>query len=111
MSDSAESTVKCVVVGKQRRMQAAVHLVNILMIRAGRYSDDMDHKTRQIFLRDHHGAIETRYDAMLSKSSRCRYEAWFTADEGYFSRQSGHLAAVQSYVDRFLADAIPSISR
>lgn len=90
---------------------AAVHLVNILLIRAERYSDDTDHKTRQIFLRDHHAAIETRYDAMLSKSKRCRYESWFTADDGYYRHQAAHLAAVRDYVDRFLAGAIASIPR
>ena len=82
---------------------AAVHLVNILLIRAGRYSDDTDHKTRQIFLRDNHAAIETRYDAMLSTSARCRYEAWFTPDADYYRHQEQHLAAVRDYVDRYLA--------
>jgi hypothetical protein len=90
---------------------AAVHLVNVLLIRAAKYRDDTDHKTRQIFLRDNHAAIEARYDTMLSRSMRTRYEPWFTADDRYYRGQAKLLADVRDYVDRFLAGKISSIPR
>ena len=86
---------------------AALHHVNELLVRDGRYRDDMDHPVREHFLSQRHPAIESRYGAMLGKSIRTRYEVRYEADEDYFRYQAAHYRAVREYVDRVIADSVP----
>ena len=85
---------------------AALYHVNELLVRAGKYSDDMDHPVRELFLRDHHPAIEVRYSSMLGKSIRTRYEVGFEADQEFFDYQARHYHAVREYVDRAVSGEI-----
>jgi uncharacterized protein (UPF0332 family) len=90
---------------------SALHHVNALMVRGSRYTDDMDHPVRMIFLREHHPAIEVRYSNMLGKSIRARYEVGWVADEDSYQRQVRQLNEVRDYVDRAMAGRIPGIAQ
>ncbi len=88
---------------------AALHHVNALLVRAGKYTDDMDHPVRQEFLHAKHPAIETRYSAMLGKSIRTRYEVSFVATAESYSYQVRHFEAVRDYVTRVMEGTVPGV--
>jgi hypothetical protein len=87
----------------------ALHEVNALLARAGKYTDDMDHPVRQYFLRRAHPAIETRYNTMFANSIRARYEVAFVADAASYERQVKLLDDVRDYVSRVMADLVPGV--
>jgi len=88
---------------------SAVHLTNILMVRAGRFSDDTDHPTREAFLTDNYYAIASAYAALKGKSVRCRYEPQYAADRDSYDRAVKTLSRVRDYVDRVIAGLIPGV--
>lgn len=90
---------------------AAVFDVNRMLARARRYSDDnMDHATRNAYVRDHHGAIDSTYGFMFGASMKYRYFVALQADQGTFDRQLQKYAFVRDYIDRALAGLIPGVS-
>ena len=89
---------------------AAVHLVNVLLVRAGKYTDDMTHDKRQRFLAESFSAIELTYANMLGKSVRTRYEVGFVADADSFNRQVKLFNLVRDYVERVQAGTIPGVT-
>ena len=88
---------------------AALHHVNALLVRASKYADDLDHPTRQEFLRRAHPAIEVRYSYMFSKSIRTRYEVSYQPDEDAFFRQAKGFVDIREYVTRVMAGAVPGV--
>jgi hypothetical protein len=90
---------------------AAVFDVNRMLARANRYSDDeMDHATRNAYVRDRHGAIDATYGQMFSASMKYRYFVALEADQGTFDRQVQKYLFVRNYIDRALAGQIPGVT-
>ena len=87
---------------------SALHHVNALMVRADRYTDDLDHPVREAFL-NVHPAIQSRYAAMLGKSIRARYVVGWTADKEAYDYQVRHLDAVRDYVTRVMEGKVPGV--
>ena len=90
---------------------AAVFDVNRMLARSKRYSDDeMDHPTRNAYVRDHHGAIDAAYGELLGQSIKCRYFASHQANQGSYDRQMRKYEIVRDHIDRALAGKIPGVS-
>lgn len=90
---------------------AAVFDVNRMLARSKQYSDDeMDHPTRNAYVRDNHGAIDNAYGLMLGDSIKCRYFAGHQADRSAFERQMKKYEHVRDYIDRALGGKIPGVT-